>query len=420
MSGRPLSGRPIGDRDLTAPNVAVVYHSRKGTVRSLAAEVASGAESAGANVRLRSVLAEADRPGADLAHLDDLVWADAVVWGTPTHYGNVSAPLKEFMDTTGPSGLWKSGRLANLVVSGVTSSTSLNGGQEGTLLSLHRIMYHWGALVTSAGPPEGSADDYWHETGGNPYGLSVRADPQGKISPAAEAMARSLGARICDLAARVRHLRPHRAERSGPLEEGSAPPAERSSLVPAGGRRLLVAFQSGDDRLRAMADALAAGATEEGAETRLRHVDGTEITPADVAWADGIAWGVRARHGVLPSSLSAFIERTQGELPPSGYQGKAVTAFGTTLNAHAGGESTLLSAYTAMHEWEGVVVAPGYTDPVVNAAGGNPYGTLHHPGIDPPEQSVAGAARYQGRRLALAMAALAGAGAGRRGGERVA
>ncbi|MFJ8629891.1 flavodoxin family protein [Streptomyces sp. NPDC093568] len=386
-----------------AANVAVIYHSRRGTVRSLATEVASGAEAAGAHVRLRGI--GTDGSGAQPADLDDLLWADAVVWGTPTHYGNVSAALKEFIDSTGPAGLWSSGSLANLAVSALTSSTSLNGGQEGTLLSLHRAMYHWGALVTSAGAPDGPADD-WFDTGGNPYGLSVCADPQGKIGAAAEAAARALGARMADLAARVHHLRPTRPARPGPL--------------PAGGRRLLVALQPGDDQLRVLAEQLASGAAEEGAETRIRHVDGDEITPSDVAWADGIAWGMRARTGVLPAALSAFVERTQHELPGPAYRGKAVTAFGTTLNTHAGGESTLLSAYTAMHQWDATVVAPGYTDPVVNAAGGNPYGTLHHAGNGPSGHSAAEAARYQGRRLAVVTAALATAESGLSSGQKIA
>jgi NAD(P)H dehydrogenase (quinone) len=383
----------------TAANVAVIYHSRKGTVRSLAAEVASGAEAAGAHVRLRSIRTQADSAGAEPAELADLLWADAVVWGTPTHYGNVSAALKEFIDSTGPAGLWSSGSLANLVVSGLTSSTSLNGGQEGTLLSLHRAMYHWGALVTSAGAPDGSTDD-WFDTGGNPYGLSVCADPQGKIGASAEAAARRLGARMADLAARVHHLRPARSGQPAPL--------------PVAGRRVLIAFQSGDGQLGMLAEELASGVAEEGVEVRLRHVDGDELTPSDVAWADGIAWGMRARTGVLPAALSAFVERTQHELPGPAYRGKTATAFGTTLNAHAGGESTLLSAYTAMHQWDATVVAPGYTDPVVNAAGGNPYGTLHHAGNGPSERSAADAARYQGRRLAVVTAALANAASGLR------
>ncbi|WP_019071590.1 NAD(P)H-dependent oxidoreductase [Streptomyces hokutonensis] len=402
MNGGDPTGRDPNGRAPTGANVAVIYHSRKGTVRSLAAAVASGAEAAGASVRLRSVREEAGGPGAEPADLADLVWADAVVWGTPTHYGNVSVPLKEFIDSTGPAGLWSAGSLANLAVSALTSSTSLNGGQEGTLLSLHRTMYHWGALVTSGGAPEASADD-WHDTGGNPYGLSVCADPQGRISPSAEAAARTLGARMTGLAARVRPLRPSRARPSRPRAGGA--------------QRLLIVFQQGDRRLRGLADALALGAAEEGAEIRLRqvdgdetglrHADGDEATPADVEWADGIAWGMRSRTGVLPSPLAAFVERTQRELPGPGYRGKAVTAFGTTLNAHAGGESTLLSAYTAMHQWDAVVLAPGYTDPVVNAAGGNPYGTLHHAGNGPSEQSAAAAAHYQGRRFAIATAALA-------------
>lgn len=363
-------------------NVAVIYHSRKGTVRSLATEVAAGAKAAGATVRLRRV----DGPGivitdpTEFADVADLVWADAVVWGSPTHYGNVSAPLKRFMDDT--SALWSTGELVNLVVSGLTSSTSLNGGQEGTLLSLHRSMYHWGALVASADP---TAPD-WHETGANAYGLSVCASPQGEISMAAARTARHLGTRMGELAALVHPIRGGREFRGG-------------------GRRILVACQPGDHALRALADALASGAAAAGAQVRTGLL-GDSIGPSDVDWADGIAWGLRPVTGALPSSVAAFMERVQEQLPTTSYHGRVVTAFGTTANAHAGGESSMLSAYTVMHHWDAVVVTPGYTDAVVRTAGGNPYGTLHHDHNGPPRANAVDAARYQGRRLATVTAAL--------------
>ena len=79
------------------------------------------------------------------AQLDDLSWADVVIFGSPTRYGMVAAQLKQFIDTTGP--LWAQGALANKVYSGFTSTATSHGGQETTLLSLFNVFYHWGGVV---------------------------------------------------------------------------------------------------------------------------------------------------------------------------------------------------------------------------------------------------------------------------------
>lgn len=168
-------------------NVAVIYYSATGAVHELAQAVEDGARDAGAETRLRHVaelapeeaIAQNDawvahrREVEDepVAELDDLEWADALIFGTPTRYGNVSSQLKQFLDMTG--GLWAEGRLADKVASGFTSAQNPHGGQESTLLALYTTMYHWGAVVVTPGYTDQSV----FEAGGNPYGASSASGP---------------------------------------------------------------------------------------------------------------------------------------------------------------------------------------------------------------------------------------------------
>ncbi|WP_414168510.1 NAD(P)H-dependent oxidoreductase [Streptoverticillium reticulum] len=166
--------------------LAVIYSSSTGNVHRLAEAAAESAEKAGAEVRLRKVsdLAETIVPGNDAwnaawtahvaatrdipeATLDDLDWADAVLWGTPGRYGLPSGPLKQFIDTTLP--LHSRRGLVNKVMSSFTSTATLHGGQESTILALNNAFYHWGAIVV----PPGVADAIQlAPTNGNPYGVS--------------------------------------------------------------------------------------------------------------------------------------------------------------------------------------------------------------------------------------------------------
>jgi NAD(P)H dehydrogenase (quinone) len=161
--------------------VAVVYYSATGTIATLAREITETAEKLGAEVRLRraselapraaidsnpawaeNVRATANIPEAVPADID---WADAVIFGTPTRFGNVSSQLKQVIDQLSP--LWAEGKLADKVYSGFTSSASLHGGQESTLLALYNTIHHWGGLIASPGylDPSKFVD-------GNPYGTS--------------------------------------------------------------------------------------------------------------------------------------------------------------------------------------------------------------------------------------------------------
>ncbi len=139
-----------------AAKVAVIYYRATGNVYGLARAVEEGARKAGAETRLRKVrelapeeaiksnqgwydhaLMTEDVPEASM---DDLEWADAYIFETPTRFGNVSAQLKQFIDTTG--GLWSQGKLADKVVGGFTSAQNAHGGQESTLLSMYNVFMH--------------------------------------------------------------------------------------------------------------------------------------------------------------------------------------------------------------------------------------------------------------------------------------
>lgn len=165
-------------------NVAVIYYSQTGTVHALAEAAAEGAAKNGAEVRLRRVreLAPGDvvaskpewRQHLDavahvpLAGLDDLVWADAVLLGTPTRYGAPASQLQQFIDTTGP--VWQQGHLSDKVYGAFTASLTAHGGQESTLLVLNHVFTHWGGIIV----PPGYTDPLQFQVG-NPYGASFVA-----------------------------------------------------------------------------------------------------------------------------------------------------------------------------------------------------------------------------------------------------
>jgi NAD(P)H dehydrogenase (quinone) len=177
----------------TSVNVAVIYYSSTGTISTIAKALAKDAENAGAQVRLRKAAelapqaavnsnpawAEHAKATADIPEVspDDMVWADAVIFGTPTRYGNVTAQLKQFLDTLG--GLWQAGKLADKVYSGFTASSTTHGGQESTLLALYNTIYHFGGILVPPGYTDPSKF-----VDGNPYGTS-HVSGQGDI-PVAE------------------------------------------------------------------------------------------------------------------------------------------------------------------------------------------------------------------------------------------
>lgn len=161
--------------------VAVIYYSAKGHVAEIARELADTAEKAGAEVRLRKVAelvpqevvdsqpawaanaaATADIP---LADVEDVLWADAVLMGSPARFGNIAGQLKQFLDSLG--GAWKRGELADKIYSGFASTGEPHAGNESTLLTLMHSFHHFGGIVVAPGftHPDKFAD-------GNPYGTA--------------------------------------------------------------------------------------------------------------------------------------------------------------------------------------------------------------------------------------------------------
>src|ERR1700709_276034 len=161
--------------------VAVIYYSATGSVYHRAQAVREGAEKAGAEVRVRKVHELAPQEAIESnegwsqhaletqdvpeASADDILWADAVIFGTPTRYGNVASQLKQFLDTLGPQ--WSQGLLADKAYAGFTATMTAHRGQESTLLALYNTIYHFGGIVVAPGytDPLKFAD-------GNPYGVS--------------------------------------------------------------------------------------------------------------------------------------------------------------------------------------------------------------------------------------------------------
>ena len=194
--------------------IAIIYYSSTGTNQQLASAIAEGAAAAGADVRVRLVAETAPDTAVDAnpawrafvdatrqeprATLDDLEWADAVIFGTPTRYGNVSSQLKSFIDSTG--GLWFQGKLKDKVYAGFTSAVNAHGGQEATLLALYTTFYHFGGFVV----PPGYTDPSVFAAGGNPYGPSVTTGQEGNgPTEADKAHAQYLGKRVAEVTARL-------------------------------------------------------------------------------------------------------------------------------------------------------------------------------------------------------------------------
>ena len=122
------------------------------------------------------------------------------------------------------------------------------------------------------------------------------------------------------------------------------------------------------------------------------------VTAADMEWADAYLISAPTRFGVMASQMRAFIDTLGGVWAKGGLANKAVSAMSSAQNAHGGQETTLLSFYATVMHWGGIVVAPGFTDPAIFQAGGNPYGYSHTQG-QPFSDDVKAAIGHQARRL---------------------
>ncbi|MDF1629530.1 MAG: NAD(P)H:quinone oxidoreductase [Alcanivoracaceae bacterium] len=197
---------------MTNPYVLILYYSRSGSVRNLAQQVARGVEQAGVEAMLRTVApvsatceaTEAAVPdsGAPYCTLEELAGCSALALGSPTRFGNMAAPLKYFIDQS--SGLWMNGDLLGKPAGVFTSTSSLHGGQESTLLSMMLPLLHHGMLIT--GLPYSEKALYATTTGGTPYGPSHMAgiDNQSRLNDDESTLARALGQRLAKLAITLR------------------------------------------------------------------------------------------------------------------------------------------------------------------------------------------------------------------------
>ena len=196
--------------------------------------------------------------------------------------------------------------------------------------------------------------------------------------------------------------------------------------------KILVVYYSATGSVHRLAEAVAEGALDAGAEVRLRQV--AELAPEaaiasneewvrhreatshievatldDLEWADGFAFGTPSRYGAPASQVKQFIDSASSLWHEGKLADKPVTTFVSSAEQHGGQESTILSLHNVFYHWGSIIVPLGYTDDVVYEAGGNPYGTSWPAGFPStmPDDVTLACARYQGGRLARFARALA-------------
>lgn len=191
--------------------LAIIYYSSTGHGTTMAGKVADAATAAGAEVRVRHI-AETRDPSTfaenpawaanyeatkDLpaATGDDIVWADGVIFGSPTRFGSTAGPFQTFMDSLG--GFWAKGELANKAYAAFTSSQTAHGGQETTLTGLYTSLMHFGGVLVPPGYTDGLkfAD-------GNPYGVShiTGGNNQNELDDATNAALEHMATRVVKIA----------------------------------------------------------------------------------------------------------------------------------------------------------------------------------------------------------------------------
>lgn len=197
-----VTGSPV-------PYVLVLYYSRSGATAKMALDIARGVEQvSGIEARVRTVppvspTSEQTSPeipdeGAVYCTLEDLQHCHGLILGSPTRFGNMAAPLKHFLD--GTSGLWLNGSLINKPAAAFTSTGSLHGGQETTLLTMMMPLLHHGMVL--AGLPYSESDLMETQSGGTPYGASHVAGTQGDqpLTDEEKRLCIALGKRVAALA----------------------------------------------------------------------------------------------------------------------------------------------------------------------------------------------------------------------------
>ena len=200
-------------------NVLIVYYSMYGHIRRMAEAVKEGADGvSGAAVRICRVqetlpeevlikmgALEAQKAQANVpvCEVEDLVWADAIIFGTPTRFGNMCGQMRQFLDSTG--GLWAKGELVGKVGSVFTSSATQHGGQESTILSFHITLLHQGMIIVGLPYSFTGQMRIDEMTGSSPYGASTIAGGDGKRMPSENELdaARFQGKHVAEIAVKL-------------------------------------------------------------------------------------------------------------------------------------------------------------------------------------------------------------------------
>lgn len=195
--------------------ILILYYSRYGSVKQMSQHIARGIESVpGCEAVIRTVppvapkteIAEPPIPesGAPYATLEDLKNCDGLALGSPTRFGNMAAPLKYFIDSA--SSLWLSGNLVNKPAAVFSSTASLHGGQESTLLSMMMPLFHLGFIVL--GIPYTEKDLNTTLSGGTPYGATHYTGPEGKnpVTEEEQRLCFALGKRLAEITSKLNKL----------------------------------------------------------------------------------------------------------------------------------------------------------------------------------------------------------------------
>jgi NAD(P)H dehydrogenase (quinone) len=194
--------------------VLVLYYSSYGHIETMAGAVAEGAREAGADVTIKRVPELVPREVAEqsgykldqaapIATVEELADYDAVIFGTGTRFGNMTAQMKNFIDQAG--GLWAQGKLVGKVGAVFTSTATQHGGQESTILSFHTVLLHLGFVI--AGLPYSFTGQMGHDEvmGNSPYGASTIAGGDGSRQPSKIELegARFQGRHVAQIAAKL-------------------------------------------------------------------------------------------------------------------------------------------------------------------------------------------------------------------------
>ena len=194
--------------------ILVLYHSMYGHIESMAEAVESGAKSvSGSDVTIKRVPETMPKDAfenaggktmqeAEIAEPAELPEYDAIIFGTPTRFGNMSGQMRNFLDRTG--GLWAQGALAGKIAS-VFTSTGTGGGDETTITSTWTTLAHHGMVIVPLGYTHGGVADISEVGGGTPYGASTIAGPDGSRQPTEKelAIAKFQGEQVAKLAAKL-------------------------------------------------------------------------------------------------------------------------------------------------------------------------------------------------------------------------